>query len=384
MRITIVLGPFHPPPPGPAGAVEKAWWSLAREFTQSGHAVTVVASDHPDLPRAPEWDGIRVLRRPPLARSGRTSIDVVRDFFWSRQVAKVLPEAEVTVTNCVWLPWLLRRRSGSIRRRIGALNVHVQRYPKGQMGLYRGADRISTVSATISEAIAREVPELASRILVIPNPVDLSVFHPGIERPGTPRRLLYTGRIHPAKRLDLLVEAWRSLREAGRDLELRLVGPWAVGAGGGGDRLIEELRSLAAPHEFELPGPTASPLRLAEELRAADLYCYPSTDARGEALPVAPLEAMACGLVPVVADLGQYRGVIDDSRSGLVFSATASRAEAVAAIRSSLERLILEADWRRGLAKGALETARTLSTAAIAARHLSDFEQCHEALRRTP
>ncbi|MGA1394185.1 MAG: glycosyltransferase family 4 protein, partial [Phycisphaerales bacterium] len=176
MRITIVLGPFKPPPPAPSGAVEKAWWSLAKAFVAAGHAVTVVGPDHPDLPRGEGWDGIAYRRLPLLGRSGRTSLDVIRDFGWSRKAKAALPEADVTVTNCVWLPSLLGRPGSATRRRLGVLEVHVQRFPKGQMRLYRHADSISTVSAAISEAISRERPELAARIRVVPNPVDLTVF----------------------------------------------------------------------------------------------------------------------------------------------------------------------------------------------------------------
>lgn len=368
MRITIVLGPFKPPPPAPSGAVEKAWWSLARAFALSGHAVTIVGPDHADLPRGEGWDGIAYRRLPLLDRSGRLWKDVLRDFAWSRRAKRLLPEADVTVTNCVWLPWLLGRRGSSARRHLGLLEVHVQRFPKGQMRLYRHADSISTVSQAIADAIARERPDLAARIRVVPNPVDLAVFHPSPEsqarRLGEPRILLYTGRIHPEKRLDLLVAAWRRLVEEGADLRLRLVGPWERGAGGGGRELVEQLRLLAGPHKFEMPGPIADPAALAEELRAADLYCYPSTAAKGEALPVAPLEAMACGLAPVVADLAQYAGVLVPGRNAWLFDGS------LAGLWSTLRQALLGHASRHSLDRAASMDARRLSVDAIATTHL--------------
>ena len=368
MRITIVLGTFKPPPPAPSGAVEKAWWSLAQAFARAGHAATIVGPDHPDLPRGEGWDGVAYRRLPLLDRSGRLWKDVLRDFSWSRRAKRLLPEADVTVTNCVWLPWLLGRRGSAARRGLGLLEVHVQRFPKGQMGLYRHADSISTVSQAIADAIVRERPHLADRVRVVPNPVDLAVFHPSPEaqarRLGEPRILLYTGRIHPEKRLDLLVGAWRRLVEAGVPLRLRLVGPWERGAGGGGRELVEQLRSLAGPHEFEMPGPLADPSALAEELRAADLYCYPSTAAKGEALPVAPLEAMACGLAPIVADLPQYAGVLEHGRNASVFAGDLD------SIFMTLRGLIERPAARIELDRRAAEDARGLDVASIAARHL--------------
>lgn len=369
MRITIVLGPFKPPPPAPSGAVEKAWWSLAKSFVAAGHAVTMVGADHPDLPRGEGWDGIAYRRLPLLDRSGRTSIDVIRDFGWSRKAKSTLPDADVTVTNCVWLPRLLGRGGSAARRRIGVLEVHVQRFPKGQMRLYRHADSISTVSPAIAQAIARERPELASRIRVVPNPVDLTVFRTTAEcearrDSSPPAILLYTGRIHPEKRLDLLVSAWRRIVEEGTPLRLRIVGPWETAAGGGGRSLVAELEALAGPHRFELPGPLADPAALAEELRAADLYCYPSTAAKGEALPVAPLEAMACGLAPIVADLPQYAGVLSDDSNASVFDGT------LQGLHRRLQRLLADPERRRALDRKAAADAESLSVGSIAARHL--------------
>lgn len=373
MRITIVLGPFKPPPPAPSGAVEKAWWSLAQEFARAGHAVTIVGPDHADLPRGEGWDGIGYRRLPLLDRSGRLWKDVLRDFAWSRRAKRLLPDADVTVTNCVWLPWLLGRRGSAARRGLGLLEVHVQRFPKGQMRLYRHADSISTVSRAIADAIAGERPHLAPRIRVVPNPVDLAVFHPSPEsqqrRLGDPRILLYTGRIHPEKRLDLLVMAWRRLVEEGADLRLRLVGPWERGAGGGGPQLVERLRSLAGDRAFELPGPIADPAALADELRAADLYCYPSTAAKGEALPVAPLEAMACGLAPIVADLPQYAGVLERGQSASIYPGDLD------GLVETLRGLIGHPSRRIELDRGATEAAQSLEVAAIAGRHLSAWSR---------
>lgn len=373
MRITIVLGPFKPPPPAPSGAVEKAWWSLAQEFARAGHAVTIVGPDHPDLPRGEGWDGIAFRRLPLLDRSGRLWKDVLRDLGWSRRARRLLPDADVTVTNCVWLPWLLGRRGSAARRGLGLLEVHVQRFPKGQMGLYRHADSLSTVSQAIADAIVKERPQFAPRIRVVPNPVDLAVFHPSPEsqqrRLGDPRFLLYTGRIHPEKRLDLLVVAWRRLVEEGADLRLRLVGPWERGAGGGGRELVERLRSLAGDHAFEAPGPIADPAALADELRAADLYCYPSTAAKGEALPVAPLEAMACGLAPIVADLPQYSGVLEHGRNASIFAGD------LETLVGTLRRLVETPARRIALDRQAAEDAQGLDVASIAARHLETWSR---------
>jgi glycosyltransferase involved in cell wall biosynthesis len=97
------------------------------------------------------------------------------------------------------------------------------------------------------------------------------------------------GRLAPEKGFDLLIEAFARLAER--------FGDWGLAILGEG-RLRGELESLAAERGLAgrvlLPGAVASP---GSTLRKADLFVLSS---RWEALPMALIEAMACGL-PVVA-----------------------------------------------------------------------------------
>jgi glycosyltransferase involved in cell wall biosynthesis len=370
MRITIVIGPFLPMPPDATGAIEKVWHALAGAFAARGHAVTVVTPRGETTPGDDVREGVSYRRLPRFARTGSTGRDLVKDLVHSWRAARILPDADVTVTNCFWLPFLLRFMPGT-RERIGAIDVHCQRFPKGQFRLYRRVERISTVSAAIADAIRDQDPVAGARTVVIPNPVDLATFRPVADGRARGKRILFTGRVHPEKGLEILVRAYRRLREEDPEVSLRLVGPSEIARGGGGEAFVARLRELAGDAPLEFGGNVADPARLADELRAADVYGYPSVAFLGEASPVAPLEAMACGTVPVVSDLPQFREYLQDGETGLVFARGA--AEPDRELAAALRRVLGDAALRKRLSAAGVAKAREFSIDAIADRHLADF-----------
>lgn len=370
LTITVVTGPTVPLPPAPSGAVEKLWLGLAAEFAARGHSTTLIARGLAGEPLEEERDGVRIVRLAGFDRSAVLAVNLTRDLVYSRRALQRLPIADILVTNCFWLPVLAARRHPTG----GRVVVNVNRFPKGQMGLYRSVDRLSAVSQVVAQAIVAQTPRVAGKVGVIPNAVDTRIFRPPAAPRSRqePRTVLYTGRIHPEKGLHLLVPAFRRLAAAHSDIRLRLVGPWETARGGGGRRYLERLRSLASGLPVELPGAVADPARLAAELRAATLFCYPSLAERGEAHPVAPLEAMATGLAPVVSDLAVFNELIRSGHDGLIFDHRGDGASE--RLTAALGQLL--DDPRRTAEMGAAAALRAseLSLPRVAERYLQDFE----------
>ena len=125
-------------------------------------------------------------------------------------------------------------------RRHGKLYVHVARFPKGQMRLYKHAARLQTVSRAVAESIVAQTPSVSERVCVIPYPVRLLRCEAKKRDPGAGGKigLLYVGRIHPEKGIELLLRALPLLPESlAKEISVTIVGPAETGQGGGGLRL---------------------------------------------------------------------------------------------------------------------------------------------------
>ena len=160
------------------------------------------------------------------------------------------------------------------------------------------------------------------------------------------------------KGLDVLVEAWRLV--ARDDRRLLLVGSGAHS---------EELRSLLAGtdgvqwiDEYVLDRG-----RMRGYLSAADLYVLPS---RHEGFPVAPVEAMACGLPVVAADAPGVRDILagEDASGGVVVPRGDARALAAA-----LEELLTEEPRRRELGRRARRRVEEAFSLDSVGEQLRDF-----------
>jgi glycosyltransferase involved in cell wall biosynthesis len=342
------------------------WHGLAREFAGRGHQVTLVARSWPGQPACETADGLHYLRMGGFPQSRSIARDLVRDFGYALAILPRLPPADVLVINDFWLPAL-----APLRPSAGRPVLNVQRFPKRQFALYRGVRRFAAASNAIADEIRRQAPRVSARVRVFPNVVDTGTFAPGPTRDGAESVVLFAGRIHPEKGLELLVEGFRLAARSGVRARLRIVGPHAEAQGGGGRAYRDRLAALAAGLPVEISEPIFDPGALAEVYRGADVFCYPSLAARGEALPMAPIEAMACGAVPIVSRLRCFEGLVDDGRTGRVFDHESG--DATARLAACLEGLLRDAPYRLALRQAALERASSLGLADTALRYLDDF-----------
>lgn len=367
MKITIIQGAFLPVPMRRGGAVEKVWFGLGKEFVRLGHEVLHVSRLCDELPAEEIIDGVHHRRVPGFdAPNSRWRLKW-RDLRYTRRVRAMLPRADIVITNTFWAPVLLKPK------RHGAIWVHVQRYPKGQMKHYRQALCLQTVSGVIARAIIAEAPELEPRVRVIPNPLPPVVppVQPVVKNPNL---VLFVGRVHPEKGLAMLIEAMVLLRQQRPGARLRIVGPWEERLGGGGPEFSLTLQYLAESlgDAVEFAGPVFDEAALSAHYEEAAVFVYPTLAARGEASPVAPLEALAHGLPVVISDLECFDDYLGDDIFVHRFNHEA--ASASARLAGTLEKILAAPESWPQIAEAARARSENFSMERIARRYLEEFE----------
>jgi glycosyltransferase involved in cell wall biosynthesis len=247
------------------------------------------------------------------------------------------------------------------------------------MRLYAGAAVLQTVSGAVGDAIKTQAPWLAEKVRVIGNPVDVGTFKPATyrARPSVAPLVLYAGRVHREKGLDLLVAAFRTVAQRLPAARLHIVGPAAAAQGGGGESYREQLAAAAVGLNVRFVEAIGDPHALADAYRQADCFCYPSIAEKGEAFGLAVLEAMACGVPCVISDLACFRDFACDGETALLFDHRSANADAQLA--DAIVSVLRDPDRAAAIGRAGQARARQFDAERIADAYLGLFREIHGA-----
>ena len=364
MKIVIIQGAFLPVPPVLGGAVEKMWYKLGKIFASHNHQVTHVCKSYDSMLQSEKQDGVTYVRIKGYNTPKSIILLKILDLFYSiRAVRKIPPDTEIVISNTFWVPILLRRQK-NIR-----IYVDIQRQPKGQIRFYSHVFKLRTNSTAVSKSVQEELTiQMHSKILMIPNPIPF-VNLDNFTVPEKKNIILYVGRVHPEKGLELLIEAYR---QTDQSYLLYIIGPHEISNGGGGGAYLQKLQSLAKGQNIKFLGAIFDEATLINYYSEAAIFVYPSVAEKGETFGIAPLEAMSWGCVPIVSNLDCFQDFIN-SENGLIFDHRNINASQLLAIH--LRELQNNTSLRNKLANEAIKVRQTHSSQNIAELFLKDFCQ---------
>ena len=178
--------------------------------------------------------------------------------------------------------------------------------------LFRRADAVTAVSGALMEEATAMFPPVAQKATVIPNFVSNGFVSAG-ERPDLREKfVLYVGRLHPVKGVDVLLRGWKEVSSQVGDHKL-----WLVGDGPEKESLRTLACELGIASSVVFLGPKEQ-RDLPALYRRAQLVVLPS---RSEGSPVSLLEAGASGALCVGTRIPGIAEIIENGVTGFLAEA---------------------------------------------------------------
>ncbi|MFO0901400.1 MAG: glycosyltransferase family 4 protein [Pirellulales bacterium] len=329
LRVALVTRRFWPL----VGGAEMVMSNLASELRAQGAAVTIVTAQwEPSWPTEVVHREAPVVRLPnPPQRAWGTLRYMMALQRWLRRHQQRLDVVYVSMLkhdayaaigalSDTSVPVVLRAEGGG---QTG--DCHWQATARFGLRIRRRCQQAEAVIAP-SPAILDELLEAgfpAARTLQIPNGVAveaprtlahraaarfaLAESNPDLASSDQSPIVVYTGRLHEAKGLRDLVEAWTTVLRRWPYARL-----WLVGEGPDREELYEKILDLGLRGFVMMPGSFDD---VQDILNAADVFVLPSYQ---EGMSVSLLEAMAAGVPVVATDIPGNRLIVDHQRHGLL------------------------------------------------------------------
>jgi len=360
LRVLVCVDYFSPTA---TGGAERVAAETCGRFVKSGVQVTVVSAvpAGPASRRSSEGIDVRIVAAHDLSRlvGGQFAVGPAVWRVLPAEIDRLAPDVIITHSlhfhSSIAAAFFARRRGVPLVTTVhvaglDALPLSV-RFPAslyersiGRWILSR-SDRVIAVSESAREH-AQSLGARPDRVVVIPNGVDVELFHPvepTVDQvgPQRPLRVVFVGRLIANKGARLALDAFALLKERGCRFSAVVVGDGPLGPS-----LRDAVRSLGLEGAVTFTGAIVGVVR---ELRDADVLIRPSMT---EGMSLAVLEAMACGLPVVATDVPGNRDLVRDGENGVLVPY--GQPEALA---GALERLASDAALRDRLGRAARQTA---------------------------
>lgn len=308
MRLVHIVPALSEEASGPSYSVVRLCESLIAEK----HELTLAALDWAPLSKTPTFLKVFPLGVGPK-RFGR-SPEMSR---WLSDrclagAADVLHNHGMWQMNAVYPAWAARRGNAQlVFSPRGAFSEWAMRYGSKAKSIFwpllqRPALQQATCFHATAEAEYLDIRRLGFKqpVAIIPNGIDLPT--PPARATSQQRTLLFLGRIHVVKGLDMLLPAWQAVQDSFPDWQLVIAGgdDGYQGVSGYLDEVRGKVQSLGLKR-VEFPGPLYGEVKL-QAYRDADLYVLPSYS---ENFGMTVAEALAMGTPAIVSMAAPWSGL---------------------------------------------------------------------------
>jgi glycosyltransferase involved in cell wall biosynthesis len=374
MKILQIVSYFNPK----FGGDVLACYNLTRQLAKKGHSVTILTTDFGfDTGFAENLmsEGVQIIPFPVLAHVG-LFIYTPSIKAWLRENGKDfeiihLHNFRSYQNNCA-VSYAVKNTIPFILQAHGSVQPFFQKqllkklYDRvwGNNLLKNTSGIIALCESEADQYRKMNIPE--DKIRIIPNSIDLSEFS-DLPLKGTFRTkygigenekvILFLGRIHKIKGIDILIEAYADLVKEVPEIRLVIAGP--------DDHFLSVLQDQIRRLHVEKQPLFTGPLYNQEKLAAyvdADVYVLPS---RYETYPTTVLEAWACG-TPVIITTGCLSSDLVE-KAGYVSSPDA------AGLKDTILTVFSYKDQREGNITRGLELVKTELNMASYIRKMEDF-----------
>jgi glycosyltransferase involved in cell wall biosynthesis len=401
VNICLVSGEY--PPENGWGGVATYTHTMADSLARAGHRVFVVASPAPKAPAVVlsegvevhrlsltnlhyyTWRlGIRLAQLPKIIKRLEYQLAVARKIreLNSRHDLDIVEYADSYADG--FFHRLLNRMPYVVKLHVPywVLMQHHKNETAGIIGrmersFVRRANAIVSPSRFLADESSRRYRIEPERIEVLPNPVDTSLFAPGLESARSTMTVLFVGWHTELKGVDVLGEAIPKVIESYPNVRFVLVGGEVGGPPAQENSLKARLTKTLAQQillgQVRFGEFTDDRSELASFYRASTLCVVPS---RFDNFPYVCLEAMACGCAVVASHVGGLPEMVDEGITGsLVKPGDAN------ALAQAIGTIL--ADPARGRRMGAAGRSKVLAeceATKIAARTVATYQRCGSKL----
>ncbi|MFV9631153.1 MAG: glycosyltransferase [Methanosarcinales archaeon] len=324
MRILQVIPYFTPK----RGGDVNVCYNLSKQLVNRGHEVTIIATDFEfDEGYAKSLVNVRIIPFKVTVRIGLFLISLSMKKWLKKEIKNYnvihLHNLQSYQNNVVYhyarkygIPYVLQAHGLAPRMMKRSMLKKLYNWVWGYSILKTASKAFALTKMELDEHKEMGVGE--DRIEIVPNGIDLSEYEAPPRRGEFKKKygikddekiVLYLGRIHKIKGIDLLVNAFAEIVEELDNIKLIIVGPDY----GFLSILKRQIEGLKIGNKILFTGPIYGRDKL-EAYVDADVYVLPSVY---EAFPTTVLEAWACGTPVIITDRCGIADIVD-GRAGCV------------------------------------------------------------------